>query len=139
MRFFYIFFILNFISCSTCKNEIDKALLDDIKTDMASFNKSLKGYLYRYKLNSDLRSLNESLYLSSLKERIKPSQKEYFEFIKNQSPEISLRTTNADFIICLKAIRVELIFCDKASTGMLDIVEKNMNINIDEYIDEIKM
>ena len=134
-----ILLVLFLISCSTCKKSIDKPLLDDIKTDMASFNKTLKGYLYRYRLNSDLRSLSEALYLSSLNERIKPSQKEYFEFIKSQSPEISLRTTKTDFVICLKAIRVELILCDKASTGMLDIVEKNMKVNIGEFISEIKM
>lgn len=135
MKFFYIFFVFNIIvSCSTCKKEIDKALLDDIKTDMASFNKNLKGYLYRYKLNGDLSSLDKSLYLEMLKEKVKTSQNEYLEFVRNVSSELILKSSNADFVICIKSIENKIILCDKASTGILDFVSYDMNLDIFEEV-----
>lgn len=128
--------MLSLAGCAS--HQIGAMNFSEIRTDMAGLNKHVKGFYYN-NINKDLSTLTKEHYLSITKEKQDSSEKEYFEFLKDQKPELEFRSSKSDFIVCIKAVKVKIILCDIASTGLTDFDSADMTIDISEKINSFKL
>lgn len=97
---------------------------------MAGLNQRLRGHLYNQVMNKDLSTLDETRYLAIAKEQQDPSEKEFFEFLEKQKPEMKLRGSKTDFVVCVKSIQARIVICDKASTGFTDFDSEDISVDL---------
>ena len=123
-------FILLSVACSIDedhpKEVYSKASIDDIRTDMDSLHKHLRGYLYRKVMDNDLSMLDETKYIDYATSQSHPSEKEYIDFLNEEETIHKVKATQKDFAVCVKSLLRQLILCDRARTaGAKHITDMN--------------
>lgn len=136
--FILLMLAIQFGGCSSIqKNDVGHNL-DAVKVDMASLNKTLRGYLYRKIYINDLSKLNEPEYKKHAKDQAAPSEREYIEFLDLNVRDLAINATEKDFVVCVKSEKPALVLCDKARTAMIDFESQDISIDVRKKSAELR-
>lgn len=119
-----------FSSCAT-KFEKRKIFLNQIQTDMASLNKTIRGELLRTTMKGDLSALNMFNYRKIAMELASQSEKEYVVMLKDEGTELAINSGKRKFAVCAKNKELVILICDFTDTGAsTDFDSYDMSLDI---------
>lgn len=130
MRIFVsILLVLLVTGCASRKHKWE-VNSDEISTDMASLNVRLRGMLVRKEKIKDFSVLGARDYSAYASKLLEPSEQSFKDFLYRQDTVIEFVGLDRDFVICTKNNSALLVLCDKASSGLIDFVSNDIEIDL---------
>lgn len=123
------FFVINLFGCATPGKKWE-VYSDEIATDMAPLNIRLRGIFARQEKIKDFSILSTKDYLAHAIKQFDPSEQAYKDFLNREDTDVEYLGLGRDFAVCVRNVTLMLTLCDRASSGMVDFVSKDVQIDL---------
>lgn len=126
----YILAVIIFLAMGCATPQISQqASYDNVVSDLTTFNKRLRGTLYRKVFPGDISKLNSNNYKGFVVEFSDPSESEFLTVLNDGGTVYSLAANKTHFSICFRFEIFKKVVCDQSQTAMSD--SKNLPYDVD--------